>query len=145
MRGSTGTVYTVTLSDEGNSCQCVDFRTRKHTCKHIRRASWVGRPAPAPVSAEQGAQAGLSCRLVLLTLELSDQRGWREVGPCRLHLRCAAAWDLLNQSCAGHLQQGGEPRAVIVGRQAAWRTPRSRRQACELHSLLPARPCRPGF
>ena len=34
--GSTGTPYTVTLSDEKRSCQCVDHRIRKRDCKHIK-------------------------------------------------------------------------------------------------------------
>ena len=34
--GSTGNPYTVTLSDEKRSCQCVDHRIRKRDCKHIK-------------------------------------------------------------------------------------------------------------
>ena len=34
--GSTGRHYTVTLSTGKASCQCVDFRIRKHACKHQR-------------------------------------------------------------------------------------------------------------
>ncbi|CAL5223846.1 g6429 [Coccomyxa viridis] len=34
--GSTKKHYTVTLSDARHTCQCVDFRIRKHNCKHIR-------------------------------------------------------------------------------------------------------------
>lgn len=32
--GSTGRHYTVTLSSGKASCECVDFRIRKRTCKH---------------------------------------------------------------------------------------------------------------
>ncbi|GIL42283.1 hypothetical protein Vafri_304 [Volvox africanus] len=34
--GSTGNHYTVRLSDERRSCQCMDCRVRKRDCKHIR-------------------------------------------------------------------------------------------------------------
>ncbi|CAL8463455.1 g2989 [Coccomyxa elongata] len=34
--GSTKNHYIVTLSDDRHACQCVDFRIRKHQCKHIR-------------------------------------------------------------------------------------------------------------
>lgn len=37
MVGSTGKHYTVTLKDDGPSCQCMDFRTRKRQCKHITK------------------------------------------------------------------------------------------------------------
>ena len=34
--GSTKNHYNVTLSDVRQTCQCVDFRIRRHNCKHIR-------------------------------------------------------------------------------------------------------------
>lgn len=33
--GSTGNHYTVTLSSQQQSCQCMDYRFRRHHCKHI--------------------------------------------------------------------------------------------------------------
>ncbi|MEW5311885.1 MAG: hypothetical protein WDW38_003564 [Sanguina aurantia] len=34
--GSTGSHYTVRLFDDRRSCECMDHRTRRHDCKHIR-------------------------------------------------------------------------------------------------------------
>ncbi len=36
MIGSTGTHYTVRLSDARRVCNCMDCRIRKRDCKHIR-------------------------------------------------------------------------------------------------------------
>ncbi|GAB4817013.1 hypothetical protein N2152v2_004059 [Parachlorella kessleri] len=33
--GSTGSHYTVTLADDKQTCQCMDYRFRRHQCKHI--------------------------------------------------------------------------------------------------------------
>ena len=80
MRGSTGTVYTVTLSDEGNSCQCVDFKIRKHACKHIRHAASRAILAAGTLLLLTGGTATI-CRLVLMTLKVSESHAWREVRP----------------------------------------------------------------
>ena len=56
--GSRGNHYTVKLQDGLHSCECMDWRFRRHHCKHI-------------------------C-LVLSQLGILDQpTQWREVGRCR--------------------------------------------------------------
>lgn len=44
--GSTGQHYTVELANEKHTCQCMDFRSRRRACKHIKLVlQQVGIPA----------------------------------------------------------------------------------------------------
>ena len=58
--GSTGTPYTITLTDERRRCQCVDHRIRKRDCKHIR----CDDHPPAPLARSPAASASSSASLM---------------------------------------------------------------------------------
>lgn len=96
--GSTKKHYLVTLSNKQHSCQCIDFRIRKHECKHIRCASAHIYPTR---HLEAGCSANASsslpdlnsckliltqnlcsvCRLVLTQLDVAENPGaWHKVG-----------------------------------------------------------------
>ncbi len=98
--GSTKNHYTVTLSDDRHACQCVDFRIRKHECKHIRCALEPDVPSVAffvsVVCSERVTRVLTSLllvcyRLVLTQLDIADNpSNWHEVTVPFCHVTLSA-------------------------------------------------------
>ncbi|KAK9833702.1 hypothetical protein WJX74_003212 [Apatococcus lobatus] len=73
--GSTGRHYTVTLSTGKGSCQCVDFRIRKHACKHQRLIyDQLGEP-PGSNNWHQAVEAQMQTMAVKQTKQTAADDG----------------------------------------------------------------------